>query len=765
MPPPQPTTLDHAIAHHRAGRLDDAAAAYRRVLAQQPDHSAALHGLGVIEFSRGRHADALQFLQQAVAANPTGPGAAGCYGNLGPVLAELGRTDEALAAYRRSIELRPIAPEVHNNLAKLHYALGQPEHAIAEFHLALQQQPANADIANNLGLVLRGLGRTDDAIALFRRAIAARPDFGQAYNNLSIALHSQGQIADAIAASRQAVRLLPEAAECFNTLGNALQAQGQLADAVTAYQRAIALRPNLVEAHNNLGNALRQQRRLGEAIAAYRAALAIAPSAAKVHNNLGNTLQAAGDLDAAAAALQRSLELSATANLARSNLGNVLKDRGELSVALQLFQESMRERPDDPVPHSNYLYTLWYQPGETAASLAAAHQQWNRRHAQPLRAAWAPHPNDRSPTRRLRVGYVSPNFRDHCQALFLWPLLSNHDRAAVEIVCYSDVASPDAVTAMLQTKADVWRHTVGLTDAQLARLIRDDQIDVLVDLTLHMAHGRLLTFARRPAPVQLTWLGYPGTTGVDAIQCRLTDPHLEPVDSHNPSPFVEQPHHLPHTFWCYDPLTTQPPLGPLPALTNGLVTFGCLNNFCKVNGDVLMAWAAVLQKVPRSRMLMMVPPGQARQRVLDTLTTAGVAPDRIDFLSFQPRAVYLAAYQRIDLGLDTFPYNGHTTTLDSLWMGVPVVTRVGPTVVGRAGLSMLRNLDLPDLAAQSTDSYVQLATAWASNLEKLATLRAQLRDRMTASPLMNAPAFAAAMENAYRRTWQAHCNSTGEPAT
>ncbi len=347
---------------------------------------------------------------------------------------------------------------------------------------------------------------------------------------------------------------------------------------------------------------------------------------------------------------------------------------------------------------------------------------------------------------------MAPDFRDHCQSFFTLPLLAHHDREQIEVVCYADVAAPDAVTGRIRQHADLWRDTVGLTDAALADQIRADRVDVLVDLTVHMARHRLLAFARRPAPVQVTWLGYPGTTGVAAIDYRLSDPHLDPPGDDRDALYAERTVRLPDTFWCYDPLTGGPPVGPLPAAANGFVTFGCLNNFCKVTGPTLALWAAVLARVPGSRLLLLAPPGSARRRAVDALhAAAGIDAGRVEFVGRQSRSAYLDTYRRIDVGLDTVPYNGHTTSLDAYWMGVPVVTLVGQSAIARGGWSQLSNLGRRDWAAHDAGRFVEIAAALAGDLDALAAHRASLRPRLLASPLTDAVRFARGVESAYRQ--------------
>jgi predicted O-linked N-acetylglucosamine transferase (SPINDLY family) len=405
---------------------------------------------------------------------------------------------------------------------------------------------------------------------------------------------------------------------------------------------------------------------------------------------------------------------------------------------------------------SSYLFQLHFSPRYDARAILEEARAWDSRHGKPLAAGHRPHENDRSPTRRLRIGYVSPDFRNHCQALFVSPLLANHDHERFEIFCYSDVRSPDEWTPALLRHADQWRSIVGMDDAAAAARIREDRIDVLVDLTMHMADSRLRVFARKPAPVQISWLAYPGTTGLSAIDYRITDPFLDPEGS-DTTVYAEKSLRLPDTFWCYAPFGPAEAGGPLLESTlraDGPIRFGCLNNFCKVNDGVIALWARVLDRVEGSTLLLFVPPGEARLRTLAAFEKHGTGPGRVAFVGKQGRAEYLATYRAIDVCLDTFPYGGHTTSLDALWMGAPVVTLVGSTVAGRAGLCQAMNLGLPELVARTEDEYVTIAANLARDVDRLAGLRATLRTRMERSPLMDGPRFARGLEAAYRTAWE-----------
>lgn len=573
-----------------------------------------------------------------------------------------------------------------------------------------------------LGLIAARVGREDRAVECLRAAVRLQPNLADAHNNLGIVLARQRRPAEAAASFREALRLRPDSAEVHNNLGSLLQEQGSFEEAEACLRQALRLRPDSPEVAFNLGLLLLKRERIEDAIDCNRRVVQLRPDHADAH----------------------------------ANLATGLMERGRLDEAIAEYREALRLRPDAAQVHSNLVRTLAYHPGYDPRAILEEARRWEARHAGPLREEVRPHANRPDPERRLRIGYVSSEFREHADAFFLYPLLSHHDHDPFEIFCYAQVARPDALTDRLRGHADAWRDIVGLSDSQVAELVRRDGIDILVDLKLHTADNRLLVFARKPAPVQVSWLGYPGTTGLSTIDYRLTDPYLDPpglLDAF----YSEESLRLPDTFWCYDPLTDGPAVNDLPARESGAVTFGCLNAFAKVNDGCLSLWARVLRAVPGARLLLMAPEGPARDEVRATLERAGIAPGRVAFTDKRPRPEYLALYHRIDLCLDPLPYNGHTTGLDAAWMGVPTLTMPGRTAVGRAGWSQLCNLGLAELAAETPERFVALAAEVAGDRPRLRELRRTLRERMSQSPLMDAGRFACNVEAAYRQIWRRWC--------
>lgn len=626
----------------------------------------------------------------------------------------------------------------------------------------LAQQPDQPEALHGLGILASQTGHPGLAVDLIGRAITRNPGEASYHCNLAVNFQALDRLEEAINAYRKAVELQPGIPEFHLNLGGALVTHGRLEEALASYGRALDLRPRFAEAHLGRANALRDLGRQDEALGAYQEALLAKPDFPEALNALGCLFTDLRRLDEAAATLAEAIRLRPDFAAAHSNLGNVLSDQGLLDGSLACDDRAIALQPHDPRFHSNRLYSITFHPAFDPPALLREQLQWDDRHGRPLRAGLKAHDNDLTPGRRLRIGYVSPDFRAHAVGRNILPLFREHDHQVVEVFCYSDATKPDYLTAQFRKYADGWRDIAGWSHERLADEVRSDRIDILVDLTLHMANNRLPAFARKPAPVQVTFAGYPGGTGLRTMDYRLTDPYLDPPGATD-ADYVERSIRLPHSFWCYDVasmsmgLGYEPPVNPLPALERGHITFGCLSNFCKINEPVLLLWARVLKAVAGSRLLVLAAEGSQRQRLLGLLCRQGIAPERIEFVAGRPWLQYLEYYHRIDIGLDTLPYNGHTTSLEACRMGVPVVTRTGHTVVGRAGLSLFSNLGLTELVASDDDQFVAIAQGLAMDLPRLASLRAELRERIEASPLMDAPLFARSIEGAFREMWHRAC--------
>ncbi len=571
--------------------------------------------------------------------------------------------------------------------------------------------------------------------------------------------HEGGRLSEAESFYRQILAQDPRHSDALHLLGVIAHQVGQHAPAVELIRGAIAIEPGVADYHNNLSLALQRLARLDEAEVGLREALRLNPSYPEAYNNLGNVERSRGRLDEAVAAYAAAIRLRPDYADAFCNLGTALKDRGELEAAVTAYRSALQLRPNFPKAHSHLIFTLHYLPQTDARLLAEELHRWRARYADPLRSSISPHPNDRNPQRRLRVGYVSPDLHQHAVGRFLLPILARHDHDQFEIFVYSDVSTPDDHTTLLRSKVDVWRDTVALDDDALARQVRADQIDVLIDLSLHTGRNRLLTFARKPAPVQATYLAYCGSSGLTTIDYRITDPILDPPGSDR-SAYSEKSLSLPGTYWCYQPSAVAPAVASPPADTAGYVTLGCLNNFCKITEPTFAAWSRILNAVPTSRILIHANQGSHRPRTLERFGQTGIASSRVSFLDFLPLPDYFAAYGQIDLALDPFPFGGGTTTCDSLWMGVPVVAFAGQLAMSRAAASVLHHAGLAELVAHSVDDYVDGAVALARNPARLAQLRNAMRARLLSSPLLDAPRLVANLETAYREMWRQWCAQT-----
>ncbi len=717
----------------------------------------ALHHLGLIAHIARQDDAAEELIRRAIA---LGPNIADLQNSLGIVLKNRGRRDEAIAAYRRAIAIRPDYPDAHNNLGIALREKGELVEAIAEYRRAVALRPNYPEALNNLGNALREHQEFEAAIASYEQAIALRPGYSEALSNLGVALRDAGRLDQALAAYQQAISLRPDFAEAYNNLGIVLKDMGKLNESITAFRQAISLKPNFAELHHNLANALNDDGQIDAAIAAYREAIALGKNQPQAHYNLGVALGTKGDLDEAVSAYRQAIAIKPDFALAWNNLGSALKDKSDLEAAIAAYQKAVEIAPKDAAVASNLLYALLFDPAYDAVAIAEEHRRWNQRHAEPR--AFSPgrssgHFNDRNPDRPLRIGYVSPDFRNHVVGRNLLPLLRAHDRAQFKIYCYSSVIRPDATTSEIEQIVDVWRNIAGIPDEAAARQIRDDGIDLLVDLTLHMSGNRLLIFAGKPAPVQLTYLGYCGSTGMSAIDFRFSDPQLDPPET-DLSIYSEKTVRLPRSYWCYQP-TGEFDITPPPARENGYITFGCLNNIAKISQPARDLWATILNAVPGSRLILHAPAGNHLTEIVLRMQKAGVSGDRLQFIGNQTFGAYMQTYGRIDIALDPFPYAGGITTCDALWMGVPVVTLSGKTAVGRGGRTILSNVGAEELIAMTAEQYRQIATDLARNVDMLEIYRQELRPRMLASPLMNAGDFARDVESAYRSMWREWCEA------
>lgn len=771
----------------------EAIRAFSQAILERADFAEPHNNLAAILFGQGKLDDAIAHYRQAVQKNPQ---YAAAYNNLGTALKSKGRLDDAEQAYRQAVRLAPQNGDAHLNLGTVLDARHQHDDAIRSFLEAVRLDPQSALAHANLGIALHAQNQLDDAIAHYRRAVELDPRDADTYNNLGMALKTQivreylksqfhearqlnailprdPDAADAYLnlgeiehdldftpvaeAFRQALHLDPRHAKALTNLGKIIEDQGDYLEALDYYNRAVAADPNYAKARLYRGDGHKVLGRGNEALADYKHALRLQPHNVEAYNALANLCNDLSWPDEAVEYCRKGLEQDPNSAALHNNLGTALGNRGQVLEGVNAARQAMALRPDNQSVFSNLIYSLNRLPDYPVDTLFEEHLEWARRHAEPLTMLAAPHNNAPQADRRLRLGYVSPYFRNHSVNFFSEPLIAAHNHDDFEIFCYSDVRRPDDITARLQASADHWRDCSHKSDKKVAEMVRDDAIDILVDLTGHIAGTRLLAFARKPAPVQVTYLGYQNTTGMSAMDYRLTDELADPPGATDKF-YTEKLVRLPRAFFCYQPAENAPPITPLPARSSGRVTFGSFNNFNKITPQAICTWLKILERVPNSRLLLLTYRSDYLARRFEELARShGLDPGRIELVRKRPRAEYYGLVQQADIALDPFPFNGHTTTCDAIWLGVPVVKLEGCMYASRFGGSVLANVGLDDLIAPSVEEYVERAVGLAGDLDRLAELRGQLRPRMAASALLDFQGFTRNVEAAYRQMWVDWC--------
>ncbi|MCC7305693.1 MAG: tetratricopeptide repeat protein [Alphaproteobacteria bacterium] len=652
----------------------------------------------------------------------------------------------------------------------------------------LQTDPNHAHTLHMLGFIAYNTGRNDEAEQLVRKAIAARGDVPMFYFTLGNILKTGKKLDEAIENYRQALAMKPEFSDCHVNLGFSLQEQKKYKESRSCFEKAIKYKPDNPAAYFGLAGLLRDKKEYPEALHYFRQAAAIKPDG-PTFANIAFILQEHGQLEEALAAYKKANELAPGTSVVLNNIGIVnnelgryeealtyfhqalalkprdeevlsntalaLKNLGKLDEAIPYYRKALEIAPDHPGIYSNLLLAMIYASSVSPEELAETSRGFGIRIADPLRRQ-RPFKNDKTPDRKLRIGYVSPDFCEHPVDYFFGHLLTLQDKENFETFAYSNTLKYDAVTQRLQREADHWRDIQILSDDEAADLIEKDKIDILVDLAGHTGRNRLLVFARKPAPLQVTWLGHPATTGMLAMDYRLTDPYAEPegmTEDFN----VETLWRLPDIFCCYRPQENSPAVIDHPPFKdNGYVTFGCFNNFAKVTDPVLETWSRIMQQVPDARLLLEITgidDPKPRKDVEERLVKFGLPLDRV-ILEPRKRSNQFVLYNRIDIALDPFPCCGGTTSFDTMWMGVPLVTLAGRHFVSRMGVSILTNAGMPELIAKNTDEYISIATTLAQDRARLKKLRHNLRDKVATSPVMDQERFTRAMENAYREMWR-----------
>lgn len=742
-----------AVQYHQSGQLDRAEALYRQLLAKQPGNAQVLHLLGLTAYQRGDYATAIAEIGKAIAASPHQPD---YHNNLGLSFRANGQPDMAVEAYRRALQLVPLDADVHNNLGNALHLLGKLDEAAASYREALRLDSTNSLALFNLGNVLYDRAEYEEAAQCFRRAVRLQPHDADTHNNLGNALRELGRVEDAIASYREALRLQPGYPAAHRHLGWLLQEAGRTSEAVVCYREALRLDQADAAAHYNLGNALRELGQLEEAVARYREALRFDPADADTHNNLGNALRELGQLEEAIASYREALRLDPNLHHAKAHLLHQLQqacDWHDLESLAAEVRRLVREVPEAQISP----FAMLTVPGTTAGEQRRCAENWVAgqygKYAVLREKLGFTFRQEVRP--KLRLGYLSADFHEHATAYLMAEVFELHDRNRFETVAYSygpDDRSP--MRARLVKAFDRFEDVRLSSDEAVARQIYADGIDILIDLKGYTAHTRSQILALRPAPIQVNYLGYPGTMGAPFVDYLIGDRFVTPPEQ--AEAYTEKLLLLPN---CYQPNDRHRPISPKPTRTEcGLPEHGFVfcgfNQAFKILPQVFDVWMRLLGEVPGSVLWLLQANAPAEANLRREAKARGIDAGRLIFAPRLLLAQHLARQQNADLLLDTLPYNAHTTASDALWAGVPVVTCMGDTFAARVAGSLLHAIWLPELITYSLGDYAALALRLARRPEELGKLREKLAENRDAAPLFDTKRFTSDLEALYEQMWE-----------
>ena len=749
----------HQLAgeHYLAGRKSEAVKAYREILQRDPNDAIALHGIGLLELSEGQIKSALTIIEKAVALDLNNPE---YHVTLG--IARSMDNDLSLAAesFQAALKLRPSNLNARYNFALCLLKLGESKRAATEFRRILKKQANNTDALSNLGVAYLKEKEFSKAAQYLKRCLQLDPLNTNARINLGNAYQENNLFVQAVSEFEAVLDTEPQNTDALYNLGLVFKNLREPESAVDRFREVILCQPDHIGALNNLGTTLQGMINKEEALTSLRKAADLAPDNFVIIFNLAKRQKDFYEWENAETNYRKVLEINESFSPAKTNLANLMRDTGRLDEAMVIYRGLLSSASDLPNAHSDYLANLNYVCEDNNEIIYRESLEWERRHGTSLKKAYSNFSNKKVATRRLKIGYVSPDFHEHSINYFFSPLLSAHHADNVETFCFSDNSYDDATTQHLISAADHWQPILGMSDTEASKLIRAAGIDILVDLTGHMANNRLTMFSLRPSPIQVTWLGYPNTTGLTAMDYRLTDDISDPEglsDKFHSEKLVR----VPEGFLCYRPSEIAPKVIDPPHQKNGFITFGSFNNLAKVTTVTIDTWANCLVATPGSRLYvkaLALSSPSTKERFYSRFEERGINRARIELA---PRVdtieAHLSLYAGVDIALDTFPYNGTTTTFEALWMGVPVVTLMGQRHAARVGSSISIRLGLEDLVADNYTDFVRRASNLASNTKKLLELRRNLRITLTNSTFLDFDRFSSRIEKCYRDMWLNWC--------
>ena len=747
---PSQQQLDDLLEYYQTKQYDDAEKLSVSITEEFPKHPFAWKVLAIVLKQNGRINESLIASQKSVQLDLHD---AEARNNLGNTLKEQGKLDESEASFRQAITLKPNYAEAHNNLGVTLEARGKLNEAEVCFRQAIVLKPNYAEAHSNLGVTLEAQGKLKESEASFRQAIALKPNYAEGYNNLGNILKEQSKQDESEACFRQAIELKPDFAEAHNNLGVTLEAQSKLNEAEVSCRQAIKLKPDYAEAYNHLGAILQNLGRLNEAEASCLKAITLKPDHAKAYNNLGVILQKLGRLNETEASYRQAMKLKPDYAEAHSNLGVILQKLGRLNEAEASYRQAMKLKPDYAEAHSNllFLYSGFMYESSHYLKKAREYGQQIAKSVVSKYSTWLCVGN----TKILRVGMVSGDLKNHPVGYFLEEFLNQLGEFDFELYAYTTQSNEDDLTLRIKPGFTRWKSLVGISDVDAADHIYNDGIHILIDLSGHTAQNRLPIFAWKPAPVQISWLGYFASTGVAEIDYILGDPYVTPTEEANH--FSEKIWQLPESYICFTEPEVDIDVVSLPALDKKRVTFGCFNKIARITDPVVRVWSEILHAVPTAVLFLKdknFDVESVRESFYDRFKVNGIQKDRLILEGESPRSKYLAAYNRVDIALSPFPYGGGTTSAEGLWMGVPVITMQGNHFLSHLGESIAHNTGLTDWIAVDEEDYVAKAIAFSSDLEGLGKLRSRLRAQVLSRPLFDAERFANHFKNALRGMWK-----------
>ncbi len=772
--------LENAHQAFRVGRLSDAEEICREILGNDEQCAGAWHLMGKMAALQSDLEAAGEFSSAACDLDPQN---AEFTRDFSEVFLRKKELEPAEQHARRALELLPESPEGLVLLARILAEKEEKSSALEAFQEAVRIRKDYAEGFSYYALALQKFGRGKDAISQIRKACALEPDSVEYQTNLAILLEQNARYMDSLAAYGKAARMNPNVgfvwfrqgkllnglkryAESIPALEKAISLPGQLGDyhyeyglalhmtkrfqeALANYEKALSMGYNSAALQCNRGVIYKDLRRGGDSIMAFHTAVTMEPTNVSYLNNLGAAALEIGLNSEALECFEQAVEKNPKMPTAHNNIGNLLKDRARGMDALPHYLKSMELNPDDRDSPSNYLLCHMYIPDMDPKLVFEEHKKWGRSTTKKFPPAFKF--KSREDGTKIRLGFLSADLCHHPVAHFIEPIFREYDRERFEIVAYGDQRKSDDFSARFATQVDLWRETSSYDDRALAKLIHEDRVDILFELAGHTAYNRLGVFALKPAPVQVSYLGYPGTTGLPAIDFRITDAFADPQGT-TEHLHTEKLIRVPECAWCFQPGDSTPEVEPLPALKNGCVTFGCFNNMAKLNPALFEVWAEILIRVPGSHLRLKartLTDEGVRKELMAYFTERGIEENRLEFFGHTKKTTdHLSHYHSVDIALDSFPYHGTTTTCEAMWMGCPVVTRAGKVHVSRVGVSLLNAVGIQEFIAETREDYIQKAVDLAGDLNKLSALRSTLRETMKSSVLMNESVFVRGFEAA-----------------